>query len=234
MNIALRDILLVSGLCGTVAAQASITAPPLDVVVTKEPGAIVAFRGKTDATGNFATRDLAPGAYIVQFSSQKAAALKHSQLSIDVGGGRNLMRATAVPGEKFAGAGVAMKVEVTQLSRLSGQVANSVQTASLSQPGATSAKANVKHMNGKRYVWVPGGIETRIGGKWVEEGSEAARLSPAARSRVDGETSRGDREMRSSSLEPRGNGGGFNLEIMDHTGSLHPAPLRALAMGDGK
>ena len=51
-------------------------------------------------------------------------------------------------------------------------------------------KAIVKVINGKRYVWVPGPIGSNMGGRWVEEGSEAAALSVSNKKGNDGEVLR--------------------------------------------
>lgn len=51
-------------------------------------------------------------------------------------------------------------------------------------------RANVKVMNGKRFVWVPAPIGSHMGGKWVEEGSEEAVLSTSNKKGGDGEVLR--------------------------------------------
>ena len=136
--------------------------PAIDVVVSDASGK-VAFKGKTNADGTFSTANLAPGNYIVQFNS-KSSVLKGNQYALVVSAGKKKVAAGAVAGEKFAAGGVAMKVDVGSGLKITGQVAS-----------AAAADANVKIINGKRYVWVKGGeVGSNIGGHWVEEGSRAA------------------------------------------------------------
>ena len=230
MEPSFRSLLLLLSLSVTVAAEASTNAA-IDILVTKEPSAAVVHRGSTDAKGAFSTGDLQPGAYVVQFTSRKAAALKGSELSIDIGGGKRAMRATAVPGEKLAGGGVAMKVEVARASRLSGQVASALRGNSVAT-ATKDSRRNVKTMNGRTYVWVPGGIETRIGGKWIEE-------SDAPMSSSNGKAGLGDaiRGMQEGRGTPFSGSSGTSLEIIDNVGTLHPNPLlfaASPAPGPGK
>lgn len=69
-----------------------------------------------------------------------------------------------------------MNVQVAAPAKMSGQVANG-QIAGTRTEQMETVKANVKVMDGKRYVWVPGQLGSQIGGRWVEEGSDEARLS---------------------------------------------------------
>jgi hypothetical protein len=136
--------------------------PAIDVVVSDASGK-VAFKGKTNADGTFSTPNLAPGNYVVQFNS-KSSVLKGNQYALVVSAGKKKVAAGAVAGEKFAAGGVAMKVDVGTGLKITGQVASTA-----------AADANVKIINGKRYVWVKGGeTGSNIGGRWVEEGSRAA------------------------------------------------------------
>ncbi len=92
----------------------------LDVLVTN-PGGKVVFKGKTDGSGSFITGKLAAGDYVVQF---KAGGKGPTGIfSIAAVGGQRAVTATAVAGQKFAGGGVAMRVQVAENSRLTGQVA---------------------------------------------------------------------------------------------------------------
>lgn len=196
MKSPLRYSLLVLTLCGGVAAHAAPATAGLDVVVAKSSGA-VAFKGKTDSAGNFSTGALPGGSYIVQFNSANPG-LKGKQLSIAASGGKRNVTANAVAGEKFGGGGVAMKVDVAKGSSLTGKVVTgALATAqpaaaqvNAAQPGTDAVRANVKVMNGKRYVWVPGPVGSQIRGRWVEEGSEAARLSTSNKKGEDAEVLR--------------------------------------------
>ena len=119
MKTLLRGIVLVLLACG-VSAKAAGNPAGIDILVVKEPGGATAFKGKTGAAGSFATAPLDAGSYVVQF---KSAALKGNQYSIAAVGGKRAVTAAGVPGEKFSGGGIAMKVEVAGGSRLTGQVA---------------------------------------------------------------------------------------------------------------
>jgi hypothetical protein len=115
-------ILAIFGFTGASAGAAPLTSG-VDVLVLTNPGNKVAYKGKTDVRGSFSTGKLDEGAYVVQFNSTNAAALKGQQFSIAAVGGKRAVTATAVAGEKFGAGGVAMRVEVAAGSRLTGQVA---------------------------------------------------------------------------------------------------------------
>lgn len=95
--------------------------PPLNVMVS-DAGGKAAFKGVTNANGTFATANLKPGDYVVQFNSTKGG-MKGHQYSIVVSAGTKKVGASAVPGEKFAGGGVALKVLVGAGLNITGQVA---------------------------------------------------------------------------------------------------------------
>lgn len=231
MTSTFRSLLLLSGLCGAVTAYASVDTLAMKIVVTNDANAAVAYRGKTDGVGGFATSPLPPGAYVVQFTAIKATALKGSQLSIDVGGGTIPFRSAAVPGEKFGGAGVAMKVELARAAKLSGKVAPAAPLAASHNP-SRDLPSNMKIVDGKRYVWTPGGIESRVG-KWVEEGTKDLQLPTSTVSRTsaaamrDGDGSRGSKGDTMSM-------GARHLEIIDKSGSLHPTPFLLRSAGRTK
>lgn len=194
MKTPLRSTLLIVALCGGVAAHAAPTTAGIDVTVSKASGGAVAFKGKTDAAGNFSTASLSGGSYVVQFNSPKPAALKGKQLSIAASGGKRNVTANAVPGEKFDGGGVAMKVDVAKGTSLSGKIVTgslaATQEVKAAPEGMEPVRANVKIINGKRYVWVPGPIGSQIRGRWVEEGSEASRISTSNKKGGDAEVLR--------------------------------------------
>lgn len=113
-----RPGLILSG----VAAQTLTNPSGIEVLVVKDPGGAVAFKGKTGPGGEFATGSLEAGNYVIQFTSKNSAALKGNQYSIAAVGGQKAVTANAVAGEKFGGGGVAMKVAVAAHSKLTGQV----------------------------------------------------------------------------------------------------------------
>ena len=194
MKTPLRTLLVLVSLCGAVAAHAAPKAA-VNVMVTNSRNNTVAYQGRTDANGKFATGALPGGTYVVQFTAANSAAVKGKQFAMAAVGGKRAVTASAVPGEKFTGGGVAMKVEVAKGSPLTGAVGTdaAIAAAGVSKPASEpteAVRANVKVINGKRYVWIPGPIGTNTGGRWVEEGSEAARLSTSNRRGGDGEVLR--------------------------------------------
>jgi hypothetical protein len=155
-------------LCAAV-LHAAPASSPLEVIVRKDPGGTLAYQGNTDSRGMFATPNLAAGKYTVEFRSKGTM---KGNASITIGGAKEPMNAS-VPGAKFAGGGVAMRVQLGKAGKLNGQVAPE---GAAPQAKMESVKANVKVIKGKRHVWVPGPIGSNIAGRWVEEGTEGAVL----------------------------------------------------------
>ena len=184
-----RYILVASLLLfASTAAHGAPTVRGIDVVVSKDGR--IAYQGKTDASGAFTTAPLDSGAYVVEFRSSKMAGNK---VSLVAAGGKKKMIADSIPGEKLGGGGVAMKVDVAASSKIAGQVSLGglpKQVAAVEEKGTEKVKANVKIINGKRYVWVPGPIGSNMAGRWVEEGSEAAALSTSNKKGGDEEVLR--------------------------------------------
>jgi hypothetical protein len=131
--------------------------PPINVTVS-DAGGKAAFKGTTNAKGTFATANLKPGNYVVQFNSTSGA-VKGNHYAIVVSAGTKKVSAAAVPGEKLAGGGVALKVDVGAGLNITGQVA---------------ADANGAVKNGKKMVWIPPQAGSHFPGHWVEEGSPEA------------------------------------------------------------
>ena len=148
-----------------VASAAYGGVPSMNVIVSDASGK-VAFKGATNASASFATTNLAPGNYVVQFQSRNEA-LKGNQYLLVVSAGRKKVIADAVPGEKFHGGGVAMRVNVEAGSSITGQVA----TDQLASAGL----GKVKVINGKRYVWVKARTGSNLGDHWEEEGLAAVQ-----------------------------------------------------------
>ena len=107
----------VLSLCFAIACMAYGAVPPLNVTVSDASGK-VAFRGKTDAQGAFATAKVKPGIYDVQFTSPSAIT---GNYSIKVSAGVKHVSAAGIAGEKFA-KGVALKVNVQNLLNIVGEV----------------------------------------------------------------------------------------------------------------
>jgi hypothetical protein len=130
--------------------------PPMNVTVSDATGK-AAFKGATNTSGAFATAKLQPGNYVVQLRSSSAE-LKGKKFAVVVAAGKKKVSAD-VAGEKFAGGGVAMKVDVAAGLNITGQVA--------AQNGPVSK-------NNKKMVWIPHQLGSNIPGHWVEEGSAEA------------------------------------------------------------
>ena len=130
--------------------------PAMNVTVSDASGK-AAFKGTTNANGTFATSNLKPGNYVVQFNSKGAA---KGSYAIVVSAGKKKVSAAAVPGEKFARGGVAMKVDVGAGLNITGQVA--------AEGNGPIAK------NGKKMVWIPPQLGSNMPGHWAEEGSADA------------------------------------------------------------
>jgi hypothetical protein len=95
--------------------------PPMKVVVS-DAGGKAAFKGVVKANGTFATATLTPGNYVVQFNSASGG-MKGNHYAIVVSAGTKKVTAAAVPGERFAGGGVALRVVVGAGLNITGQVA---------------------------------------------------------------------------------------------------------------
>lgn len=138
-----------------IAASIAYGGVPAVNVTVSDPSGKGAYNGTTNASGVFATSNLKPGNYVVQFNS-KSGAMKGNHYAIVVSAGKKKVAASAVPGEKFAGGGVALKVDVGAGLKITGQV-------------AAETKGAVK--DGKKMVWVPPMLGSNMPGRWVEEGS---------------------------------------------------------------
>ncbi|MDP9098723.1 MAG: carboxypeptidase-like regulatory domain-containing protein [Verrucomicrobiota bacterium] len=141
------------------ASLGSGAVPAVNVSVSDASGN-AAYKGTTNASGTFGTAKLKPGNYVVQFNSNSAE-LKGNKYAVVVSAGKKKVAAD-VAGEKFAGGGVAMKVDVAAGSNITGQVA--AQTEPLSK-------------NGKKMVWIPPPLGSNMPGHWAEEDSAEAKLS---------------------------------------------------------
>jgi hypothetical protein len=187
MTLPLR-LLLAAAVLSVAPATYSATVPGLDVAVTQNGKPV--YRGKTDDSGSFSTGALQPGAYNVEFRAPKSLSLRGQQLAISVSTGKGAPRTSNADGKHMQG-GVAMSVEVPKTAKLSGKVSAAAGVAaddSAPAPkGYEKVKANVKVINGKRHVWVPAPIGSNMGGKWVEEGTDEARLSTSNKKGEDRE-----------------------------------------------
>lgn len=145
------------------------SAPAMEVTVSNSAGKLV-YNGKIDAKGIFATPNLAPGSYVVQFNARNS--IKGGPFALVVSAGKKKVVAESVPAGKFSKGGVAMKVDVAREINLTGQVADAgAATAD------TKSNSKVKYIKGKKYVWVTGDLGSNLGGRWVDASSAGARNS---------------------------------------------------------
>lgn len=193
-----RSLLLTSLALLGAASLASAAVPTMDVTVSNSSGKLL-FKGKTDATGLFTTKSLAPGSYVVQFNSKSS---KGGPFAVVVAAGKKKVVANSVPASKFSKGGVAMRVEVSKAMSLTGQVAEAGQTTMASDEGSTKGNAKVKYINGKKYVWVQGELGSNLGGRWVDANS------PEAQNRQDLGGTKSLQDMQSKTQYPRQGGGG--------------------------
>jgi hypothetical protein len=143
------------------AGTAFADVPRVNVTVSNSGKA--SFKGVTDPKGTFATPKLGAGNYVVQFNSNSAD-LKGKKFAVVVSAGKKKVTAD-VAGEKFAGGGVAMKVDVAAGLNVTGQLA--VETGPVSK-------------DGKKMVWIPKQLNSNMPGHWVEEGSAEAKAAQSA------------------------------------------------------
>jgi hypothetical protein len=156
----IRNTTIVS-LLFTVASMAFGAVPPISVTVSDASGK-AAYKGTTSSTGVFATAKLQPGNYVVQLNS-KSSSVKGNHYAVVVSAGKKKVAASAVPGEKLIGGGVALKVDVGAGLNITGQVA---------------AEANgAVNKSGKKMVWIPPALGSNMPGHWAEEDSAEAKQS---------------------------------------------------------
>jgi hypothetical protein len=133
--------------------------PALNVTVS-DGGGKVAFKGATSAAGTFATPNLKPGNYVVQFNSSSAA-LKGHPYTVVISAGKKKVSADSIAGDKFLGAGVAMKLEVGSGLKITGQVAD-------------AGTVRIDPKSKKKMVYIPKMVGSNMPGRWVPEDSAEA------------------------------------------------------------
>jgi hypothetical protein len=143
-----------------VGSMAYATIPPLSVTVSDASGK-AAYKGATDSKGTFATATLKPGNYVVEFNSRRSPDVKGNSFALVVSAGKKKVTADSVAGEKFAGGGVAMRIEVKAGLNIAGQVTNALMT-----------KAD---KNGEKLVWIPQKLGSNLPSHWANADSTEAR-----------------------------------------------------------
>lgn len=182
----LRNLFIVAAAGCISAAHAAPEVGGIDVTVRRQDGK-VAYQGRTDGAGSFATGQLSRGAYTLEVRAKNAASFRGSDVLIAVSAGRgSAVTESGVPGDKF-GSGVAMNFQVTRPSSLQGQVSTGALGAAIAgaNRAAVPNSSGVRIINGKRYVWMPQEVGSQMGGRWVMEGSSRTSFFNVLRPDLD-------------------------------------------------
>ena len=155
----------------TGASIAYCAVPPINVTVSDSAGK-AAYKGATDSKGTFATGNLQPGGYVVQFNSKSAP--KGAKYAMVVSAGKKKVTANAVEAEKLAAGGVAMKIDVGAGLNITGQVA----------AASDKGSAPIGH-NGKPMVWIPKKTGSNLAAHWAESDSAEAKEVTTTMSRKE-------------------------------------------------
>ena len=160
--------ILSTAIVGLVMAGASIAfgAVPGMRVTVSDSGGYAAYKGTTDENGTFATGALKPGHYVVQFNARRDK-VAGSNYALVVSAGKKKVVASTVPGDKFAGGGVAMRIEVAGGANIVGQVASDLRTMM---------------KNGKLLVWIPQRLGSHLPGHWAAADSADAKFAQTSTS----------------------------------------------------
>ena len=134
--------------------------PEMRVTVSDASG-YAAYKGATDSKGAFVTGSLKPGQYVVQFNAKRND-VAGNNYALVVAAGKKKVVASTVAGEKFAGGGVAMRIEVGGGGNIVGQVASDLRTMT---------------KDGRLLVWIPQQIDSNLPGHWAEADSAEARFA---------------------------------------------------------
>jgi hypothetical protein len=150
----------VIGLAFAAGSLASAAIPEMRVTVSDANG-YAAYKGTTDSNGSFATGSLKPGHYVVQFNARRND-VEGSNYALVVSSGRKKVVADTVAGGKFAGGGVAMRIEVAGGGNIAGQVASDLRTMM---------------KDGKLMVWIPRQLGSNLAAHWAEANSSDAKIA---------------------------------------------------------
>src|ERR1700704_1339468 len=128
--------------------------------IVSDSSGYAAYKGATDSKGAFVTGSLKPGHYVVQFNAKRNDV--GGNYALIVSAGRKKVVADAVAGEKFAGGGVAMRIEVAAGGDNGGEVGSDL--------GAMMK-------DGRLMVWLSQQIGSNLSGHWTEADSAEARFA---------------------------------------------------------
>lgn len=154
-----------AGLLG-IAATASGGSLPMQVTVF-DAAEKVAFKGPLGHDLTFATQNLPPGRYVVQFNS-RTTAVSGQHYFLAISAGRKKVIADAVAGELLAGRGAAMRVDVGRGLRITGQVVRE-------DASVVRADSRYRLIDGRPYIWLATELGSNLGGRWVD-----ATLAPTS------------------------------------------------------
>jgi Carboxypeptidase regulatory-like domain len=141
------------------------SAPEMTVVVSNSSGKAI-YKGATDAKGTFATAELQPGSYVVQVAAKRSADVTGKNFAVVISAGKKKVAAESIAGEKFNGAGVAMRIEVGAGANIAGQVTSAI-----------TAKVD---KNGKKLVWIAPKLGSHLPGHWAAADSAEAKEAMTA------------------------------------------------------
>ena len=142
-----------------VASPARGSSPPIRVTVF-DANQTVVFKGPLGADATFATKTLPPGRYVVQFNS-KSASLKGTHYFLAVSAGKKKVLADAVAGEILMDKGAAMRVDVGQGLKITGQVVRDGDRV-------VSGVTKYRMVDGRPYIWIADELGSHIQGRWVD------------------------------------------------------------------
>jgi hypothetical protein len=188
----IRNSLVAIALMGASLASGAI--PAMNVTVF-DGNSKVAFKRALSPDGAFATGNLPAGDYVVQFNSNSAE-LKSGSYLVVVSAGAKKVIADSVSGGQFSGGGVAMRITVGATRKISGQVAPD-------QVLAFTSGLKTKTIDGKRYVWVKGGLGSNLGDHWEAEGlANAQNVVRVSRDKIQKMQDRGYEGSMLNSHQP--------------------------------
>lgn len=158
----MKNILSTSivGLLMAAGAVAFGDVPGMRVTVSDSNG-YAAYKGTTHEDGTFATGALKQGHYVVQFNAKRND-VAGNNYALVVSAGKKKVVASAVAGDKFAGGGVAMRIEVAGGGNIAGQVASDLRTMM---------------KDGKLLVWIPQRVGSHLPAHWAEADSADAKFA---------------------------------------------------------
>ncbi|MFN2509462.1 MAG: carboxypeptidase-like regulatory domain-containing protein [Chthoniobacterales bacterium] len=154
------------------------------IVISKKSGQPSSERIDTDAAGAFRFKKLPAGEYTLTLlkDSLRRQGARSEDVKVDVIAAKPLRGLHA---DRLLNG---IPVVVGENGSIAGQVYEyKLSEAELKIRRLEKVRANVKVINGKRYVWVPKGLDTKIPGKWVEEGSDEVALSRTSTGDVERE-----------------------------------------------